>query len=73
MERKLPIPYKVILDKLQKDSWKGEISIKEVRLILNFKFRMGRENLQSIINEMDRMKLIKFKKQGVVKILWKVK
>jgi len=63
----------VILDKLQKDSWKGEISIKEVRLILNFKFRMGRENLQSIINEMDRMKLIKFKKQGVVKILWKVK
>ena len=63
----------MILEKLQKDSWKGEISIKEVRIILNFKFRMGRENLQSIINEMDRMELIEFKNQGVIKILWKPK
>lgn len=73
MRSKLPIPYKVIIENLQKLSWKGEISIKQIRVILNFKFRMGRENLQAIINEMNRMGLIKFINAGIVKVIWKPK
>ncbi len=61
------------MENLQRVSWKGEISIKQVRLILNFKFRMGSENLQSIINEMDNMELIEFVNPGMVKVLWKPK
>ena len=70
---KLPIPYKVIMEKIHKLSWNNEMSIKQIRVILNYRFRMGRENLQSIINEMDRMKLIKFLTPGNVLILWKPK
>jgi len=61
------------MENLYKLSWKGEISIKQIRVILNFKFRMGRENLQSIINEMERLELIEFLTPGTVKILWKPK
>jgi len=42
-------------------------------VILNFKFRMGRENLQAIINEMNRMGLIEFINAGIVKVIWKPK
>jgi len=34
---------------------------------------MGRENLQAIINEMNRMGLIKFINAGIVKVIWKPK
>ncbi len=34
---------------------------------------MGSENLQSIINEMDRMKLIEFINPRVVRVVWKPK
>ncbi|KKK96321.1 hypothetical protein LCGC14_2663920 [marine sediment metagenome] len=61
------------MEKIHKLSWKNKISIKQIRVILNYRFRMGRENLQSIINEMDRMKLIKFKSPGIVYITWKPK
>ncbi len=61
------------MENLHKLAWKAEISIKQIRVILNFKFRMGRENLQSIINEMHRMELIEFITPGLVKILWKPK
>ena len=61
------------MENLHRLSWKGEISIKQIRVILNHKFRMGRENIQAIINEMNRMGLIEFINAGVVKILWKPK
>ena len=73
MGMKLPIPYRIIIETFHKLAWKEEISIKQIRVILNYKFRMGRENLQAIINEMDRMNLIEFINPGLVRVLWKPK
>ena len=61
------------MEDLVKKSFDNEIEVKDVRLSLNWKFRFGRTNLISIINDMVRLGLIKYKDHRTIVILWKPK
>ncbi len=61
------------MEKIFKESFQNEISVRQTRLIINVKFRMGKSNLSSILKEMSEMKLIAFKDHQTLTILWKPK
>lgn len=56
----ITIPYKIILKKLWKESYFGEIGIKKYREIL-FRFRMGKCNWKDIFKEMKSLNYIDYK------------
>ncbi len=59
-----------MMEKIAKESFQNEISVKKVRLIINIKFRMGKHNLNSLLNEMTRLGLIKYINHKTLLILW---
>lgn len=61
------------MNDLVKKSFDNEIEVKDVRLSLNWKFRFGRTNLNSIMNDMVKLGLIKYKDHRTIIILWKPK
>lgn len=70
---KIPIPYRIVMKDLVEKSFNNEIEVKDVRISLNYKFRFGRTNLISIINDMVKLGLIKYKDHRTIIILWKPK
>ncbi len=62
----LPLLYQIILDRIQKNATNGEIEVKEIRYILNYIFRVGKENLYSILNEMKSLGIIDYKDKETV-------
>jgi len=63
---KLPIPYKIIIDKLACNSYKGEIKICNAKKILSHYFRFSKEEIGDIISEMKREKLIYLNKFTII-------
>ena len=61
------------MEKLYQESFHDEISVRETRLILTHKFRMGKTNINSILIEMVDLGLIDYKNHGTLTILWKIK
>jgi len=54
VEKEIPIPYKVILKRLWRCSDFGKVGTRKARIILVQIFRMERENVFDIIEEMNR-------------------
>lgn len=61
------------MEKIFQESFQDEISVKKARLLINVKFRMGKHNLNSLLNEMKRLGLIKYKDKRTLLVLWKPK
>lgn len=59
------------MENMVQQSFQNEISVKKARLMINIKFRMGKHNLNSMLNEMVRLGLIKYKDARTLLILWK--
>ncbi len=59
------------MEKLCKEAFHDEISVRETRLILTHKFRMGKVNVNSVLIEMVKLGLIDYKDHGTLIILWK--
>ena len=68
---KIPTPYRVMIEKIHKESFQNEIRVRQVRLILSVKFRMGKTNLNSVINEMVELGLIEYIDHESIRVLWK--
>ena len=66
----IPIPYQAILDKLKKISFEDQLMIGEVRIVLAKIFRMPRDKIFGIINEMKDLGLIEFVNYKCVRIIW---
>jgi len=62
-----------MMDKISQECFDDEIPVKKVRLILNFKFRVGKTNTNSILNEMKKLGLIEYKNHEMIVVLWKPK
>ncbi len=62
-----------MMEKISQASFQGEISVRQVRLILSVKFRMGKHNLNSILNDLVELGLINYVNHEVIKVLWKPK
>ncbi len=60
-----------MMEKIIQSSYQNEISVRKVRLVLNLVFRMGRQNLNSILIEMTKLGLVKYIDHKTLKILWK--
>lgn len=60
-----------MMDKISQECFGNEISVKKVRLILSFKFRVGKTNTNLILNDMKRLGLIEYKNHKVIVILYK--
>jgi len=56
----IPIPYRIILDKIISESCFGEITIRKSKLILSRIFRMGNKNYYDIIREMQSNGWVEF-------------
>jgi len=67
----LTLPYIIIMDRIYRDSEDGKLPVKDVRKILNLKFRMGRSNINSILIEMKKIGLIEYINKEKVKLKWK--
>lgn len=59
------------MEKIIQNSYQNEISVKKVRLVINLVFRMGRQNLNSILLEMTKLGLVKYIDHQTLLILWK--
>lgn len=60
-----------MIEKIHKESFQNEIRVRQVRLILSVKFRMGKTNLNSVINEMVELGLIEYIDHESIRVLWK--
>ncbi|KKN65964.1 hypothetical protein LCGC14_0476670 [marine sediment metagenome] len=60
-----------MMEKIIQNSYQNEISVKKVRLVINLVFRMGRQNLNSILLEMTKLGLVKYIDHQTLLILWK--
>lgn len=62
-EGKITIPYKVILKRLWQDSNAGKLTIKEVRTILRYRFRLKEGSPTRILMEMKELGYINYNKR----------
>ncbi len=62
MKSKIAIPYEVIRDRLEQQSFKGRLSKGDASQTLTFIFRMPRQKITSIFAEMCELDLIRFEK-----------
>lgn len=70
MEQYIPIPYKVILNKLVEESnLEKEIAVGRARFILRWYFRLGKVNASDIFQEMKKYGWIEFMNKRNIKIL----
>ena len=69
MKSKIPLHYQTMMEKIREESLEDEIDVKKVRFILCFKFRVGRTNLTSIISELTKLGLVKYKDHKTLLIL----
>ncbi len=67
----IPIPYQVIIGRMNKIAYEGKIEVNRARNILTYLFRMPRDKVFAILNEMKRMKLIEFENKWYIRIIYK--
>lgn len=70
MEKDIPIIYEPIMLKLWEASYGDKIERSRARIVLNNKFRVGRENVPKILTEMKRMGLIDSNRRWIF-LIWK--
>ena len=68
---KLTIPYQVILEKMNTQAFEGVIETHRMKYFLRYIFRMPKDKIKDIFNEMRELGLIEFENCRSVKILWK--
>ncbi len=68
MNKNIQLPYRIIMAKVLEESFEQRISVKDMRRILNYKFRMGYKNLNKILIEMQRLGIIEYVDPRNIKI-----
>lgn len=67
----LIIPYKVILEKMNSQAFEGIIETHRAKYVLRYLFRMPKDQIKHIFNEMEELNLIEFENCRSIRILWK--
>ncbi len=60
---KIPIPYQVIIERLERQAFKGVLSKGAANQVMSYIFRMPKDRLTAIFKEMTELKLIKFQQE----------
>ena len=68
MNKNIQLPYLIIMAKVSEESFEQIIAVKDMRRILNYKFRMGYQNLNRILIEMQRLGIIEYLDHKTIKI-----
>ena len=66
----IQVPYLLIMQELSRHSFRAEIDVGEARKVINLRFRVGRENLTPILNEMKKLGLIEYKNHKLLVLKW---
>lgn len=69
MERKVQIPYKLIMERMKLNSYKGEIEVFRARRIITFIYRFPKEQVNRIFKEMKELGLIEFDNLRKIRLL----
>jgi len=69
MNKNIQLPYLIIMAKVSEESFERIIAVKDMRRILNYKFRMGYQNLNRILIEMQRLGIIEYLDHKTIKII----
>ena len=67
--KNIQLPYQIIMAKVSEESFEQIISVKQMRRILNYKFRMGRQNLNKIFVELQFLGIIEYLDPRTLKII----
>ncbi len=68
MNKNIQLPYLIIMAKVSEDAFEQIISVKDMRRILNYKFRMGYKNLNKVLIEMQELGIIEYLDHKTIKI-----
>lgn len=68
MNKNIQLPYLIIMAKVSEESFEQIISVKDMRRILNYKFRMGKQNLNKVLIEMQELGIIEYLDRMTIKI-----
>ena len=69
MNKNIQLPYLIIMAKVSEDAFEQIISVKDMRRILNYKFRMGYKNLNKVLIEMQELGIIEYLDHKTIKII----
>ncbi len=73
MEKQIPLVYKVLLRKFWSDSEFGKLGFRQARIILNYQFRLGKQNSVNILKAMQQEEYLQFRGPHTIKILVPIK
>lgn len=70
---KIPILYRVVMDKVCERCYNNVIETGQLRFLLRLVFRIPHQQIQGLYRELQEYGLIKFKNHKLVEVKWKPK
>ena len=62
-----------MMKRIYQFSYNNEIEVRKIRYVMNYYFRMGYKNLNSLLIEMKKLGIIEYKNKQLILLLWNPK